>query len=208
MSPRPYRRERRRAAAEETRSRIIRSAIALLTAEGGTTEFSIDALAKSAGVARMTVYYQFGSKRGLLETIFDTLAAGGLAAELPTAYAESDPVESLNRLIRAFTRFWASERTAIRRLRAQADLDPVVGERLNSRDERRRDGLRTIVGRISTAAGRPNRAAEEIVDILHTLTSFETFDSLSGDKRSEEEVERIVRDLALGALGAGGHRLS
>ena len=65
MSPRPYRLGRRRPAAERTRARVLRAARALLTARAGAEPFSVEAVARRAGVARMTVYHQFGSRRGL-----------------------------------------------------------------------------------------------------------------------------------------------
>jgi AcrR family transcriptional regulator len=78
MSPRPYRLGQRQVLADETRSKILDAARAQLETEAS---FSIDAVARRADVARMTVYYQFGSKRGLLEALFDALAAsGGLRA--------------------------------------------------------------------------------------------------------------------------------
>ena len=64
MSPRPYRLGQRQVAADETRSRILNAARSQLEEEAS---FSIDAVARRADVARMTVYYQFGSRRGLLE---------------------------------------------------------------------------------------------------------------------------------------------
>src|SRR5438034_816285 len=71
MSPRPYRLGQRQVAADETRSRILNAARAQLETEAS---FSIDAVARRADVARMTVYYQFGSRRGLLEALIDDLA--------------------------------------------------------------------------------------------------------------------------------------
>jgi AcrR family transcriptional regulator len=206
MSPRPYRGEQRRAAAEETRARIIAAARSLLTAASGS-EFSVDSVARNAGVARMTVYYQFGSKRGLLEAIFDNLAAGGLADSLPPAFGQPKTLDALDALIRAFVRFWSSERLAIRRLRALADLDPVIGESLTARDERRREGLRVLVQR-SDAGERTEDSLDETVDMLHTLTSFETFDSLAGETRSADDVAGMISELAKKVLGpnAEGNR--
>ena len=77
MSPRPYRLGQRQAATDETRARILAAARELLAASDGLTGFSIEAVARQADVARMTVYYQFGSKPGLLEALFDDLAARG-----------------------------------------------------------------------------------------------------------------------------------
>ena len=70
----PYRLGQRRVAAEQTRARIIAAARALLTSSGGLVGFTVDAVAKQAGVSRMTVYYQFDSKAGLLDALFDDLA--------------------------------------------------------------------------------------------------------------------------------------
>src|SRR3954453_6584059 len=75
MSPRPYRLGERESAIQQTRDRIIEAARALLTTSDGITSFSIEAVARQANVARMTVYYQFGSRVGLLEAICDTMAA-------------------------------------------------------------------------------------------------------------------------------------
>src|SRR2546427_7614614 len=130
MSPRPYRLGQRQVAADETRSRILNAARAQLETEAS---FSIDAVARRADVARMTVYYQFGSKAGLLEALFDDLAARGGIDQLPAAFSRSDPLDALAEFIALFCRFWASERLIIRRLQGLADLDPDFEQA--SRDE-------------------------------------------------------------------------
>src|SRR3989449_11275130 len=95
MSPRPYRLGRRQPAAQRTRARVLRAARELLTARTGAEPFSVDALARRAGVARMTVYHQCGSRRGLLEAIFDSFAAGAEPpAHLPAAFQRPEPPES------------------------------------------------------------------------------------------------------------------
>src|SRR5713226_4068485 len=74
MSPRPYGLGQRQATTEQTRARIINAARELLAESSGFSGFSIDAVARQADVARMTVYHQFGSKIGLLEALCDSLA--------------------------------------------------------------------------------------------------------------------------------------
>src|SRR5438552_14668860 len=96
MSPRPYRLGQRQVATNETRARVLVAARDQLAKE---TSFSIDAVARRADVARMTVYYQFGSKRGLLEALFDLLAARCWLHELPSAFQQSNPKLALERLI-------------------------------------------------------------------------------------------------------------
>src|SRR2546430_11154979 len=121
MSPRPYRLGQRQVTADETRSRILNAAREQLEREAS---FSIDAVARRADVARMTVYYQFGSRRGLLEALFDELAARGGIPQLPLAFQEPDPMVALDRLIEIFAHFWTSARVVHRRLRATAGPDP------------------------------------------------------------------------------------
>src|SRR5262249_8800491 len=105
LTPRPYRLQRRQTASEQTRARIVKAALELLR-EGSVTEFSIDAVARRADVVRMTVYYQFGARRGLLEAVFDELAARGLVPHLRAAYAHADAPQRLDGLVAAFGRFW------------------------------------------------------------------------------------------------------
>ena len=77
MSPRPYRLGQRQATTDQTRTRILAAARELLAAAGGIAGFTVEAVARHADVSRMTVYYQFGSKAGLLEALFDQLATTG-----------------------------------------------------------------------------------------------------------------------------------
>ncbi|TMB68595.1 MAG: TetR/AcrR family transcriptional regulator [Chloroflexi bacterium] len=189
MSPRPYRLGQRQAAADETRARILAAARDQLEKEAS---FSIDAVARRADVARMTVYYQFGSKRGLLEALFDLLAARGGLHQLPSAFQQPDPKVALERLIEIFARFWSSDRLVLRRLRAMAALDPELDQVLRERSEWLRNGLRVIVSRLP-AGGAP---IAETVDLLFALTSFENFDVLAGPDRTPEKVAPLVRRAA------------
>jgi AcrR family transcriptional regulator len=171
-------------------------------APGGFAAFTIEAIARQADVARMTVYYQFGSKAGLLEALCDVLAERGGMDQLSAAFKQKDPLAALTAFIAVFSRFWNADRLVTRRLRALAALDPDFEQVIRARDERRREGLRVIVGRIAERHGRPARESrEEAVDVLSSLLSFESFDTLAGPTRSLEEVAPIVQRLARAALG-------
>jgi AcrR family transcriptional regulator len=201
MSPRPYRLGQRQVASEQTRARIITAARELLVASDGFSGFSIDAVARKADVARMTVYHQFGSKIGLLEALSDSLAAHGGMEQLANAFRRPEPVDALDEYITVFSRFWDSDRLVTRRLRALAALDPDFEQVVRARDERRRQGLRVIVGRLVEKYGQPTSGAfDETVDVLYTLLSFESFDTLAGPTRTVEEVAPVVRRLAHAAL--------
>jgi AcrR family transcriptional regulator len=167
----------------------------LLMAADGVARFTIDAVAERAGVARMTVYYQFKSKGGLVEALFDWLADAGGMRQLPLAFQTAEPRAALDRFILTFVRFWASDRLVLRRLRALAATDAELEAVFHARDDRRREGLRVLVGRLS-----PARDSVELVDVLHALTGFEFFDDLSRDGRSPDEVAAIIQRLVRESL--------
>lgn len=222
MSPRPYKLGQRQAATEQTRTRIIQAARELLMAPEGISSFSIEMVAKAADVARMTVYHQFGSKLGLLEALCDSLAASGGMQQLASAFSMSEPLDALNQFILTFGHFWDEDRLVMRRLRAMAALDPDFEQLIQTRDSWRRKGARVLVQRfvakqrmapgeasnaicnIFSSEGKQEPAADEsvdqIVDILFTLTSFETFDILAGTTHSPQEVVPVIQKLARSAL--------
>jgi AcrR family transcriptional regulator len=205
MSPRSYRLGQRKAAIEQTRHRIIESARDLLDAKPGVTGFTVDSVAKQAGVARMTVYYQFRSKAGLLEALFDDLATRGRVERLRHAFEKPDPLEGLDMLVSVFGDFWGSDRVVMRRIRAIGAIDPEVDRGVRSRDSRRRHALEVLVERTATTSGRPmSRQRADVIDVLHAITSFETFDTVAGSERSIEEVTPLIQRLARSVLEWSG----
>ena len=201
MSPRPYRLGERESTIQQTRDRIIEAAREVLTTNDGFTSFSIEAVARHANVARMTVYYQFGSKIGLLEAICDTLAANGGITQLAHVFRLTDPHAMLAEYILLFSQFWDSERLLARRLRGLASLDPEFELVIRARDERRRRGTEVLVQQLADRTGQPAPdAINQAIELVFTLTSFETFDTLAGPARSCAEVAPLVQRLVVMAL--------
>lgn len=202
MSPRAYRLGERRVATEETRGRIVAAARGLLVAEGGLSGFTVDAVARRAKVARMTVYYQFGSKVGLLEAVFDSLTIRGGLEQLGAAIRHPDPLDGLAEFVAAFGRFWEADRLLIRRLRGLAALDPDFEQVWREREERRREGLRVIVRRLVEERGQPApEMADEAVDVLFALIGFDTFDALAASTRDFDATTVLVQRLVRESLG-------
>ena len=199
---RPYRLGQRQAAVDEKRLRIINAARELIMSERALAGFSLEAVAKQSAVARATVYNQFGNKLGLLEALFDDLARRGGMFELKEAFRKENPLDALNEFVAAFGRFWTIDRILIRRLHAMITLDVEMAKADGARQERRRQGLRVIIGRLNE---KYQLAADfqfnEVIEIVHTLTGFETFDALAGTTRSPEEVVPTVQKLILEVLG-------
>jgi AcrR family transcriptional regulator len=201
LTPRPYRLGQRQVAVDETRRKVLDAATALLREPNGYTAFTVDAVAKAADVARATVYYQFGSKTGLLEALCDALAMEGHMDELSQAFTHPDPVAGLDLFVACFGRFWGADRLVMRRLRALAALDPDVGKVIMARDERRHQGLRVLVDRLSREPGRTGRLnVDEAVTVLQAITSFETFDTLAGPDRELDHAVPLVAGLLRAVL--------
>jgi len=184
---------------EEGRERILAAARDLLEdddAEG----FSIDAVARRAGVARMTIYNQFESKAGLLEALFDSLAARGPLGQIADVLKMDDPLVALDEYVGIFGRFWTVRRRAHGRLRAAALHDPELAAAMNARNERRRRGLAALLRRLGDKA-RPVVPRADAITVIYVLLSFDTFNELAGPDRTPEDVVPMVQKLVRAVLG-------
>ena len=200
-SPRPYRMVKRQVETEKNRERILAAARSLLLSED-FSEFSMEAVAQKAEVIRPTIYYQFKSKTGLLEELYNYIARRGNMQELAKVFRYgNDPLQHLHEFIRFFVSFWQSDRDLIRRLHGLGAIDAEIGEGLRARNERRRNGVKVIVERYErsylplTPIERPMA-----IDTLHMLTSFETFDALAWPGRSLEEIITMIQKLTYPAI--------
>jgi AcrR family transcriptional regulator len=204
MSPRTYRMKRRREATDRNRRRILKAAREILAEPTAPSRFSLEEVARRAGVARMTVYYQFGSLVGLLRALCDSLAMAGGMSHLADAFRQADPLEAVDRFIAVFMDFWQSDRPVLRTLGALAILNPEIAEVLEERYQWRRRGVRVLLERVAKQTGRPRpRDQGETVDLLYMLTSFSTYDMLASRRRSHAEVTRLVQQLARRVLASG-----
>jgi AcrR family transcriptional regulator len=167
----------------------------------------MEAVARKAGVIRPTVYYQFASKTGLLEELYNHnhIARRGEMNRLADVFQkDNDPVRMLHDFVRVFAEFWASDRDVIRRLPGLGTIDSEIGQGLRARNERRRRGGRVIVERYGRRYPPLTPLQEPIaIDTLPMLTSFETFDALAVDGRTLEEVIGIIQKMADRAIGLG-----
>ncbi len=197
MSPRPYSMEKRDAATSETRLRILEATRQIL-ADEPEGALSMEAIARRADVSRLTIYYQFKSRPGLLEALYDYLAMRGNMRRMAEVFHEPDPDAALDKVVGVFVGFWSSDRVVIRRLRAMAALDPEIREGIESREVRRRHIAREILKRM--AAARKKKYDEErfsaAADVIAMLTGFATYDALAKAGHPEEEIIAIIARLA------------
>jgi AcrR family transcriptional regulator len=190
MTKRNYVSSVRASAAAETRERIIAAGAKLLRKDASIANFSLDVVAKAAGVTRLTVYNQFGSRRGLLEAVFDDIAREGGLFELADVMTIADPRAGLDRVVAIFCTFWSHD-PAIGGLNQAIATDPEFGDSLIERNERRRELLTGLLSRI-VGKHTAKRAMQDAVDLIFVLTSYPTFAALS-PQRSTEDVCRLLQ---------------
>ena len=177
---RPYSSTVRDEAAQKTRTRIIAAAIRQLRAKGADG-FSLDAVAKKARVTRLTVYNQFGSRRQLLEAVFDHYALHGGLNRLGEAMGAPEPRAGLTRLVEIFCDFWSSDHDAFANLLAMGAAGTEFETALRMRNERRRGMIAILLARM---AERGEIAADtgDLAELLFALTSFAFFAELARDR--------------------------
>ncbi|GAA1710164.1 TetR/AcrR family transcriptional regulator [Fodinicola feengrottensis] len=87
----------RNARAGATKVRIFQATLELI-AERGAVEMSIDDVAAAAGVAKGTVFYNFGSKSGLIEALL-TYGVDGLTEAMSAARQGKDPLDAMTAMV-------------------------------------------------------------------------------------------------------------
>jgi AcrR family transcriptional regulator len=188
----PTRRELVRA----TRARII-DAAARLTRERGASGFSMDVLAKEAGVARATVYEHFRSKRAVLDELASSISR---SVTMEEARPAADPLVALRDLLGAVCRHWAEHEERMNGLRT---LTALTGgdQGTDSIDERQ---LRRLVEALAAAGQmRGHWTVDEATDALGALTSYDTYERLRRAPRTPEEVEGVLAKLVVSIVSRG-----
>jgi AcrR family transcriptional regulator len=183
MAARAYRLgPRRQAQLDRTRSGILAAAREVVTELG--PESSVGKVAERAGVSRITVYNQFGSKAGLLEAL-----SAEAAPPFGTARDEigADPADDLRLRIGRACASWAANPRLHRQLAGRgqgdrSDQDHALAERLAASDRLR-----------------PGCSIKEAEDVIGILTSFPVFDRLHKEgRRSPSAVAEILLRMASG----------
>jgi AcrR family transcriptional regulator len=168
----------RATAAEETRSKILEATRECL-GKGPLRAVSVDEIARTAGVARSTVYVVFGSREGLFDALAEDLLVRIRFDLLVQAAHHPDAREALVRSLRQAAVMYAAERDVCRALISVAALDPDAARAVRVLDGGREAGMVSLARRLHQQdALRDDVSAKEAADILWVITSFDTFDQL------------------------------
>jgi AcrR family transcriptional regulator len=198
MATRRYEQRLRAQAAQETRRRVL-DAVYDRLAEAPAQPVSVDAIARTAGVARSTVYVVFGSRAGLFDAFAaDLLERGGFRRVLD-AIADPDPRVTVRDGIAGGVHTFAAHRDVFRALMSMAALDPdAVGGAIQRSEERRANGMAVVARRLARGGHlRDGLTARKAADRLWVLTSFEAFDLLyAGRRLRPAEVARMLVEMA------------
>jgi AcrR family transcriptional regulator len=195
LSRRAYHSPVRAAAALERRERILVAACELLGEIDNVNAFTLEAVATAAGVTRLTLYNQFGSRRALMEAAFDHVAAALRSENLSDIAMADDPKAALRAIVASFCRFWRNP--AVMRLQDAVGSDPEFDQALAARHERRRQHLEGIARRAA-----PEKSAavrRDAADSLFALTSPQMYQLLARN-RSPEAACQLVFQLSLDVL--------
>jgi AcrR family transcriptional regulator len=205
VATRRYDQRLRAQAAEETRRRVL-DAVHDQLREAPAQPVSVDRIARSAGVARSTVYVIFGSRAGLFDAFAaDLLERGGFRRVLD-AIADPDPRVHLREGITGAVHTFAAHRDVTRALVSMAALDAdAVGGAMQRSEQRRAKGMMRLARRLARhGLLREGLTAKAAADRLWVLTSFDAFDLLySGRGLSADEVARVLVETAERGLLAG-----
>ncbi len=177
---------KRQEAVDRTRAAVMAAARELVSAGAPP---SVGAVARRAGVSRLTIYNRFGSRAGLLRAV-----SGEAHRRVIEPEADREPGDArdeLRRRIASSCARWASDPALFR------GLTPVAAAQTESSREDRR-----LAERLAIADQlRPGCSLKEAEDVIGAITSFATFDHLHQDgRRSTAAVTEILMRLAGGIL--------
>src|SRR6185312_10689775 len=197
VATRRYEQRLRAQTAEETRRRVLDAVYEALR-EAPAQPLSVDSIARTAGVARSTVYVSFGSRAALFDAFAaDLLERGGFRRVLD-AVADPDPRVTLRAGITGGVHTFAAHRDVFRALVSMAELDPdAVGGAMQRSEERRAAGMARLARRLSRQGlVREGLTAKQAADRLWVLTSFDAFDLLfSGRGLSANAAADVLVDM-------------
>ena len=202
VATRRYEQRLRAQTAEATRRRVLDAVYERLR-EAPARPVSVDRIARTAGVARSTVYVIFGSRAGLFDAFAaDVLERGGFHRVLD-AIADPDPRAHLRDGIAGGVHTFAAHRDVFRALVSMAELDAdAVGGAMQRMEQRRAKGMMRLARRLARhGLLRDGLTARKAADQLFVLTSFDGFDLLySGRGLAADEVARVLVDVAQRSL--------
>ncbi len=193
---RPYELGKRLEQMGRTKAAVLAAAREHLEA-GGMREFSMESLARASGVTRQTIHNLFGTRKGVLETLFDQIARDGGMERMRDVMMARDAGAMLDGFVDVFSTFWSRNRLLLKRIHGIAAIDPEFGKAIEERNQRRHGAAARVIERLGDRV--QGQGAEKIACLV-ALTSFEFFDALAEASGSVEAAEERLPGLIRRAL--------
>ena len=176
--PRAYRMGARAELADATRRKVIDAARSAILS-GPAPTFSMGDVARLAGVARSTLYDQYGSQAGLVGAVMVDAGMRGGFEHVLELFNLPDATEAMRRALLEGARMVGSQYELTKRIGVLAELDPEVMRGLRTAEEHRAGGIRYQASRLSEQGKlRAGVSVEQAAALLYVLTDFATYDGL------------------------------
>ncbi|MFW0784750.1 helix-turn-helix domain-containing protein [Gordonia sp. CPCC 206044] len=191
---RRYDSTRRRAAAAQTRSRVLATARELFMANGYAATTIAD-IARGAGVVADTVYATVGRKPALFRELIE-LALSGTDEPVPGAQREYAVRMRAEPDVRSKLAIYAEAVTAIQSrlaplflvLREAAAVDPDLRELWDEITLRRATNMRALAADLASGGQlRADLGVDEVADVIWTMNSSEYYAMLVFDREWQPE---------------------
>lgn len=166
------------------------AAVHELLADGAFHTASVEDIAERAGVARATVYQQFGSRLGLVDAMCEEFDAN-------PALLRIRDVATLDEFVALCVAFWSSEEPVLAQLYGVAAVDPAAADLVTRQRADRRRELERVLRAVAP------KAVRRALPLLLVATSFETYVELRRHAGlGEREVTSTLQELARRAVSA------
>ena len=202
---------------DQARTRLARGAVVEaardLFLERGYGATTVEAISERAAVPPATVYRLFGSKHGILSTLFDVSIVGDDEAvpmaerpQVRSALGTGDPRAQLARFVEIAVQVNTRIGPLYRILVSAAGTDPEAAAQLDELTRQRQEGQRMIARALARArALRPELKERDAADLVHALLSPELYRLLVLDRGwSPERYARWLEATAADQLLARG----
>jgi AcrR family transcriptional regulator len=203
---RPYTLGRREESARRTREGILSAADGVLE-KHGVASLTMESVARTAGVSRVSVYDHFGDRSGLIEALTWRMFQKHDVDQVRRARLQKDVRRALVDFVRENTKYQCSfGPNAMSLLRAAMDDTDAADVVKLIYVESRRASIRELVDRLEEA-GELSRewSVERAIDALMVITSLESLDGLiaHGDRGADTAVQ-VLSGLAKTLLRPSG----
>lgn len=160
-----------------TRVRILEAARDLLPE---SSSLPVDAIAAHAGVSVQTLYTHFGSKRGLLLAVIDSVQhEAGLYDDFDSVWQSPDGETALRRMVEATLKLWDRAWPIVQFAERARRADPEIQAHLREVDGYRRANLVSIAERLAVEGRlRPPRDAAMAADLAFALSLPAVYEEL------------------------------